>query len=354
MSRLLITCGGTGGHIYPALSVAEEWVAQGGEVLFLGSKDGMEERLVRAAGYNLEVLKASPFKGLGALPKIKALYGLPVGVARAASLILSWKPCAVLGTGGYVSVPACSAAAALGKPVVLCEQNSVPGAANRLLARFASRICTSFLGTASYLPREKVVCTGNPVASAIVKAGATKPEVKALSRIVVIGGSGGARFLNRELFPALCTFAASHPELGILHQHGRGRRAELPESVPTSVEVLPYVEDMPGLLLGADLYIGRAGAGAIAELCVMGVPSILIPFPAAADNHQEQNARVLSRADAACLLLEQAFTPEGFFELLGGLLAQPQRLGAMSRNAKALGRPDAAAQVVSVVKEVCR
>jgi UDP-N-acetylglucosamine--N-acetylmuramyl-(pentapeptide) pyrophosphoryl-undecaprenol N-acetylglucosamine transferase len=352
--RLIISAGGTGGHIFPGLAVARAWQEAGGEVLFVGARGGMEERVVPSAGFPLETVKASPVKGLGLKARAQGVASLPAGLLATGRILRSFKPAAVLGMGGYASFATGAAAKILGLPLVLCEQNSVPGMANRVLGGVADLVCTSFLGSAAYFPRQKIRHTGNPISRAIVEAAAARKPIDGLRQITVLGGSGGARFLNQDLAPLLADFAGRHPEVQVLLQTGRNRETEVSTPLPPNMKKTGFVDEVPALLASSSLYIGRSGAGAIFEVCAMALPSILIPFPEAADQHQEHNARVLANADAAVLLDQRAFQAARFLELLDDLGRRPERLAAMSEAARRLARPEAAQAVVDVLKGVCR
>jgi UDP-N-acetylglucosamine--N-acetylmuramyl-(pentapeptide) pyrophosphoryl-undecaprenol N-acetylglucosamine transferase len=352
--RLIISAGGTGGHIFPGIAVAQQWVADGGEVLFVGARGGMEERVVPAAGFTLETIKASPLKGMALKDRARGAASLPAGLWATTSILRSFRPSVVLGMGGYASFATCAAASVLRIPLVLCEQNSIPGLANRVLARSADRVCTSFLNSVSYFPRAKVRHTGNPISRRLVEASLGRSPIRALERISVLGGSGGAGFLNQTLASAVAQFAARNQEIEILFQTGRGREAEVTLDLPSNLKVTGFVDDMPGLLARSSLYIGRSGAGAVFEVCAMALPSILIPFPGAADQHQEHNARVLANAEAGVLLTQDSYQGDRFLELLEDLKRRPERLAAMSAAARRLARPEAAAAVVEVLKGVCR
>jgi UDP-N-acetylglucosamine--N-acetylmuramyl-(pentapeptide) pyrophosphoryl-undecaprenol N-acetylglucosamine transferase len=352
--RLIISAGGTGGHIFPGIAVAQEWVAMGGEVLFIGARGGMEERVVPPAGFTLETVKAAPMKGMAVKDRARGALALPAGVWATTGILRRFRPSVVLGMGGYASFATCAAASALRVPLVICEQNSIPGLANRILGHTADRICTSFLNSASFFPRAKVRHTGNPISKRHVAAAATRSTISALTRIVVLGGSGGARFLNQTLAHDLARWAAANPDVDLLLQTGRAREAEVTITAPANLKVTGFVDDVPSLLADSSLYIGRSGAGAIFEVCALALPSILIPFPGAADQHQEHNARVLANADAAVLMPQDSYQSDRFLELLDDLKRRPERLVAMSAAAKRLARPEAAAAVVEVLKGVCR
>lgn len=357
MKRICLAGGGTGGHVTPLLAIGEEWRAQGGEVLYVGAKGKLEETMVPAAGFDLEVISGGGrVKGMGAGTRLRNLATVPGGVREAAAILGRFRPDVVIGAGGYASFAAGAAASLKRIPLVLCEQNSIPGLTNRVLSRVARRVCTSFKMTASHLNVLKVVLTGNPVRAALQALADRPAELPDLRKVTVLGGSQGARFLNTDLAASLAVFLEAHPDVRVTHQCGQGREEETLASYEGNphVEVIPFVEDMAPLLAESDLVVCRAGATTIAELTTVGLGAILVPFPFATDDHQVHNARAMERAGGAEVIIQAEFDGARFVERLTALRADPQDLGRMALASRAMGRPEAAAAVLDVCREVVR
>jgi UDP-N-acetylglucosamine--N-acetylmuramyl-(pentapeptide) pyrophosphoryl-undecaprenol N-acetylglucosamine transferase len=357
MKRICLAGGGTGGHVTPLLAIGEEWRAQGGEVLYVGAAGKIEETMVPAAGFELAVISGGGrVKGMGAGTRLRSLVTVPGGVRAAAKILDGFGPDVVIGAGGYASFAAGAAAVLKGIPLVLCEQNSIPGLTNRVLSRVARRVCTSFKMTASHLDVLKVVLTGNPVRAALRSLADRPAELPDLRKVTVLGGSQGARFLNTTVASSLAAFLEGHPDVRVTHQCGQGREEETLTSYEGNprVEVIPFVEDMAALLAKSDLVVCRAGATTIAELTTVGLGAILVPFPFATDDHQVHNARAMERAGGAEVIIQAEFDGDRFVERLSALHAAPGDLGRMASASRAMGRPDAAAAVLEVCREVVR
>ena len=358
MKRICLAGGGTGGHVTPLLAIAEEWAAQGGEALYVGVAGKIEETMVPAAGVELEVIAGGGrVKGMGIRTQLLSLAGVPRGVRETSRILDRFRPDVVIGAGGYASFATGAAASLRRIPLVLCEQNSIPGLTNRVLSRVARRVCTSFKMTASHLDVLKVVLTGNPVRAsirALADRSATHP--KDLRNVTVLGGSQGARFLNTEVATCLARFMEDHPDVRVTHQCGEGQEQEARSSYGASsrVEILPFIEEMAPILAESDLVVGRAGATTIAELTTVGLPALLVPFPFATDNHQEHNARAMERAGGADVIIQSEFDGDRLIRRLAALKADPDELGRMATASRSMGLPDAAASVLEVCKEVVR
>jgi UDP-N-acetylglucosamine--N-acetylmuramyl-(pentapeptide) pyrophosphoryl-undecaprenol N-acetylglucosamine transferase len=347
---LLVMAGGTGGHIMPALAVADELRARGWHVVWLGGVEGLENELVPKRGYSIERVRFRGLRGKGVL----RLLALPVSLAlscwQCARVVFRVRPDAVLGMGGYISFPGGLVAALLGRPLVLHEQNAIAGLANRVLAWFAQRRLAGF-------PRalRGADWCGNPVRREIASLPA--PDARfahrdGVLRLFVVGGSLGAQVLNEVVPQAVASFdAATRPQ--VRHQAGmkhldalRGHYAR----AGVDAECVAFVDDMAAALGEADLVICRAGALTVAELSAAGVAAVLVPFPHAVDDHQTANARFLVDADAAVLLPQPELTPARLATLLAGFTRE--RLCEMARRARALARPDAARVVADACEAV--
>jgi len=353
--NILIAGGGTGGHLFPGIAVAEELRRRVRDVgvSFVGTERGIESRVLPKLGERLDLLDVTPLQGRTPLALLESLMKLPAAYTRALSILAERKPAVVLGVGGYASGPMLLAAWTKGIPIALLEQNAVLGLTNRVLAPLVGRAYLTFDATAAtFGPRARVV--GNPVRRSFVDAtrlAQTDPEgFEARARkILVIGGSQGARKLNEAIPSALARLAPVGSSFEIVHQTGAAMRDEVAAqyaSLGVSAEVVPFIDDMARAYAGAMLVIARAGATTLAELTAVGRPSVLVPYPFAAEDHQSKNAEELARAGAAIAIREDQLDDETLDRALGGLLSSPDRRRAMAAAARRLGRPDAAAAVV--------
>jgi UDP-N-acetylglucosamine--N-acetylmuramyl-(pentapeptide) pyrophosphoryl-undecaprenol N-acetylglucosamine transferase len=348
MRTALIMAGGTGGHVFPGLAVAEELRAAGWEVVWMGAKTGMEARLVPARGYRMAYVRAAALRGKGVLAALLLPVNLLLGFAQAARAIFRLRPDVVLGMGGYVAFPGGMMASLLARPLAVHEQNAIAGLTNRVLAAVADKAMTAFpeaLKGAEW--------TGNPVRREI--AALAVPEARLAGRqgplrLLVVGGSLGARALNDCVPQAL---ARLEPRPSVVHQSGEKHLEALRASYRAAGvegELLPFIDDMARRYAEADLVICRAGAITVAELSAGGVASVLVPFPHAVDDHQTANARFLADRGAAILLPQSRMTPERLAETLRAL--DRERLLDMARKARALGKPGAAHAVAARCMEL--
>ena len=360
MKRILIAGGGTGGHLYPGIAVAAEAVKDGVEVLFAGTSQGIETQVVPMEGFNLKLIDAGRFKGMGVSQKIKTLLSIPVGVAQAAGVIREFRPDVVLGVGGYASFPAVLAAKLAGKPVILQEQNAAPGLANKWLGRIAGRICLGFQAGEKFFPAGKCVLTGNPIRRGLLGV-KREDAMRAMGldedrfTLLVTGGSGGASSINRAVADALSGFSDMKDKIQFIHQTGQRDYEDVAaayEKAGYAFRVMPYIYDMASAYACADLVICRSGALTIAEVTALGKPAVLIPYPFAADNHQEKNARELEAAGAARVVLDREATGERLADEIRKLLSAPEILIEMEERSMALGRPEAAARVLEICREL--
>lgn len=344
MSRtLLIMAGGTGGHVFPGLAVADEMRARGWNVVWMGARAGMEARLVPARGYPMAWVHAAQARGRGLAAALFLPLHLLIGFWQSARAILRIRPDVVLGMGGYVAFPGGMMASLLARPLAIHEQNAVAGLANRVLARLADRVMVAFPGA---LPNAE--WTGNPVRTEI--AALAPPETRYGARggalsLLVVGGSQGAQALN-EVLPQALASLAREARPGVVHQTGE-RHLEATRAAYAAAgveaELIAFIDDMAARYAAADLVICRAGAMTIAEISAAGLASVLVPFPHAVDDHQTANARWLADRGAAILLPQRELSPARLASLLASL-DRPQ-LMEMARRARGLGRPDAARAV---------
>jgi len=348
---VLIMAGGTGGHVFPALAVAAELSARGIAVTWLGTRRGLEARVVPAAGYPLETMRVSGLRGKGVLRLLLAPFMLLIALLQALLIQLRLRPCAVLGMGGFASGPGGVIAWLLRRPLLVHEQNSVAGMTNRWLAPFARTVMEAFPGSlpAKYHP----VHTGNPVRVEITQLPSPAERFAARSgalRVLVIGGSLGAHALN-ETVPAAVRQLAAGQSLQLHHQTGRADEAGVAAAyagLGMVARVEAFIEDMAAAYAWADVVICRAGALTVAELAVVGVASVLVPFPHATDDHQTANARFLADAGAAILLPQATMTADRLAGLLADFLEQRNMLVEMAARAHELALPDAARRVAAL------
>ncbi len=349
----LMAGGGTGGHVIPAIAVADELRHRGHEALFVGTRDGMEAKLVPAAGFQIEWVEIGGLKRVGASRMVRTLGQLPGGVLQVNRLIRSRRPAAVFSMGGYVAGPVVLAAWLRRLPVVLMEPNATPGLTNRKMGRFAARALVSFPETARFFPAGRSEVAGLPVRNEFFDI-PPKPRGDLLT-VLITGGSRGSRTLNlaaRESWPL---FRESGLQVRLVHQAGReGWRKLAEEFSATGLEgeVVEFIDDMPAAFAGTDLVVCRSGAGAVAELAAAGKPSILVPFPFAADNHQLRNAEAMVKPGAALLVQDTAMKGERLFDEVTALSGTEGLLDRMGRAARAMGKPGAAKRAADVLEEL--
>lgn len=347
---ILIGAGGTGGHIFPGIAVADELVRRDAatRVVFAGTARGLESRLVPKAGYGLELLPILPLNGVGLARTLLGLLALPWGLLKSALLVLRLRPAAVLGIGGYAGGPVTLIAALIGVRAVILEPNARPGFTNRVLKPFVSAAaCAYEEARASF--GKKGVLTGNPVRGgfAALHEKAHHPPLTLLA----FGGSQGSRALNRALVAALPKLPAPD-RLRIVHQTGPAMQAEVEAAYRAAArpaEVVAFLDDMERRVGEADLVLSRSGATTCAELTVAGRAALLVPFAGAADDHQTTNARALAAAGAARVIEERELTGESLARAIEALVDAPETLAAMDRAARQLGRKDAAVRVADLL-----
>ncbi len=355
-ARVMIMAGGTGGHVFPALAVAQELQARGCEVSWLGTPDSFESRLVPERGIALDEIPAHRLRGEGMGARLLAPLHLLRAMLRAGSILRRRRPQVVLGMGGFVAGPGGLMSRVLGIPLVIHEQNTVPGLTNRWLARIATRVIEAFPGT--FDKGARVRTCGNPIRPEIAQLPPPEGRVASASdepiRLLVMGGSQGAQALN-ETLPRALALLPEQRRPQVLHQAGRGKLESTREDyrrLGVDAELVEFIADVPAALARAELVVCRAGALTLAELAAAGVASILVPYPYAVDDHQTRNARYLSDADAAVLVPQTELTPESLAELLDQLGTDRPRLLEMARRARALARPAATACVADTCLEV--
>ena len=348
--RVVIAGGGTGGHVFPGLAVAAELQSLGVEVHWLGARRGLEAELIPERNLPLTLVDLEGIQARSPAEAARAVSLLPRAVFKAMRTLLELEPMAVVGVGGYASAAGLAAAGLLGVPMILQEQNSIPGMTNRFLAPWADLICCGFVDAVEHFPSLPAEWTGNPVRARFFDVDALEPHDQ--PRLLVLGGSQGSLFLNRMLPRALAILQSEGMTLGIQHQTG-GRWSEV---VTTSYSDLGVEADVSAFLAepwrslaGADLVVARSGALTVSELGAAGRGAVLVPFASAAGNHQEFNARSLERAGGAVVLTEDEANPATMAAVLGGILADSQTMICMGAAASAMAQPDAARKIADRV-----
>jgi len=344
--KILLSGGGTGGHVFPALAVARRALAQCGEnkVMFVGNPHAIEATLVPAHGYLFVGLECSGFAARSLSWKLKSLWDLQRAVRKAFGIIKDFSPDVVLGVGGYVSMPVVIAAGLLRVPVVLHEQNASAGLANRVGARWAKRICVSFPKALEEFPASKVSLSGNPVRAELF----TLPPWSGVApRVLIFGGSQGARPLNDCMVPAVAQLLQHLPTLQVMHQSGKTQLEEVRSAYTRAgcaehVEVVDFITDMAQAYRNSALVICRAGATTVAELAACGRPAVLVPFPQAAGDHQTHNALALVNAGAAVVFPQAELTSERMALQIKELLQNRSELSMMARRARSVAAKGAA------------
>ncbi len=351
---VLIVAGGTGGHVFPALAVARLLKEKGVGIAWLGTRQGLEARVVPGADIPLFFISITGLRGKGALTLLSAPFRLMTALAQSFKVLNRLRPSAVLGMGGFVTGPAGVAAWLLRRPVLVHEQNAVPGLTNRLLARLACRVMEAFPGS---FPREvQAFHTGNPIREELITPG--EPAVRFADRggafrLLVLGGSQGARALN-EVVPGAVATLEDREKVVVWHQAGKHNQQRTLDGYTRNgvqARVVEFIGDMREAYCWADLVLCRAGAMTIAELAAVGVPSILVPFPYAVDDHQTRNARYLADADAAVLVPQEKLTAVFLAALLKDLAEARERLLKMAVAARRLALPDATRRVAELCLE---
>lgn len=362
--RVVVSGGGTGGHIYPALSLIKEIKKQepNAEILYIGTKNGLESELVPRENIPFETIEISGFKRKLSFENVKTLVRFFKGVTRAKQIIKKFKPDVVVGTGGYVCGPVVYSAAKLGIPTVIHEQNSIPGLTNKFLSRYVEKVVTSFDEAGQYFPKEKTVLLGNPRAQEVVDLDEAKNsgEIELVSgkkTVLIVGGSRGARPINDAFLEALPEVAKL--DYQFIYVTGQVHFEKVMKEVenignPANVIVKSFIHHMPQVLASVDLIVCRAGATTLAEITALGLPSILIPSPYVTNNHQEKNARALSDKGAAILRLECDLNAKTLVEDVIAIFEGNNRWQDMHLKAKALGMPQAATEFYQLLSSLCR
>ena len=362
--NLLISGGGTGGHIYPGIAVAQGMVQMVSnlKIGYVGKKGGLEERIMNNCGLPIQFygIEAQGLSRKIFVSNFVAVYKNYIGYKQASQIITEFEPAVVFGTGGYVSASTVYAAQRKRIPTLILEQNLIPGLANKFLGKKATAVALSFPETASYFPKENVVVTGTPVRMQMQKI--DKLTVRQafglesnIFTVLVFGGSQGATAINRAVISALKLLEIQNITLQVILQTGQRTYNEIvmqAKNLKNKIVILPYIDDMLKAYAAADLVISRSGAISIAEITVCGLPAILIPYPFATANHQEKNARILEQNGAAQVILESELTAGKLAEAVAGFIRQPQRVSAMAEKSQQLGKPEATTAICNLMQKL--
>jgi UDP-N-acetylglucosamine--N-acetylmuramyl-(pentapeptide) pyrophosphoryl-undecaprenol N-acetylglucosamine transferase len=365
--RVILSGGGTGGHIYPAVSIAKEIKKQyqNAEILFVGTERGLETSIVPKEGFKLLTIKVRGFERKLSLGNVAAVKESFVGLFKVSKIIREFKPDIVIGTGGYVCGSVLMAAAMMNIPTLIHEQNAFPGVTNKILARFVDVIAVNFPEAKKYFPQnDKVLVTGNPIRSDMLNI--SKEEglkefgfTGELPVVFVVGGSRGAKRVNESVL-MLSKQCVSGKSFQMLHMTGETQYEDIvrryrDEGIDTDtayLKVVPYLHNMPYAMAASDIIISRCGASTLSVITALGRPSLLIPYPYATDNHQEYNARALEKNGAAVVILERDLNDKLLYAEVSDMLNKPEKTNLMSAKSKELGRTDAAYTIVKAAEKL--
>ena len=347
--KCVIAGGGTGGHLFPGMAIAEAFIERemGNEVLFIGTERGIEARVLAGGKFPLKMIQAKPIKGRSLLGKLKAIWSLPMAVSEACSILKEDQPQIVLGVGGYASGPTLLAASLLGMKRAIHEQNVIPGMTNRILKWFSQQIFVSFEETKKYFPERKTFVTGNPIRKEILKGRERKKGDR--FTLLIFGGSAGAHRINKAMMEALDPLREVKPSLKFIHQTGRDDLDFISKGYQEKgfdALVKPFFDDMATYYQRADLVICRSGASTVSELAVCGKAAILIPYPYAAHQHQLMNAQKLVELGAARMIVDDALSGPLLAQTILHLYFHPEEREKMEDKIQRVGRPRAAEEIV--------
>lgn len=361
ISKVLISGGGTGGHIFPALSIANAIKRRNPdcEILFVGAEDRMEMQKVPDAGYKIVGLPVAGFDRKRIWRNIGVMLKLRKSLRKAKSIVKEFHPDIAIGVGGYASGPVLKMAQKLGVPTLLQEQNSFPGVTNRLLAKKANAICVAYEGLGLYFPEDKITLTGNPIRADLAKCDLSPEQAKEklgfdpnLPLVLVVGGSLGARTINESVAAGIGEIAEQGAQ--VLWQTGKyWNSGETVKNLPEGVQATQFITDMATAYRAADLVVSRAGAGTISELQILGKPTILVPSPNVAEDHQRKNAQALSDRNAAVMVLDADAKSRLAYEIIR-LINNQDLLDSLSENIESMALSEADEKIVDIIEEVIR
>ncbi len=357
MGRFIIAGGGTGGHLFPGIAIARELEGRFDktEILFAVGRKKMEAEILSSYGYPVSSIHVEGLKGRGWKKGLAVLVRLPTALFQSMAIIRGFSPDLVLGVGGYSAGPMCLVARFMGIPTAIHEQNSFPGLTNRLLSRFVDRVMISFEESRRHFGGDEIILTGNPVRQELFIDAGAEPRAGKGFTILVVGGSQGARAINEAFTEAMSHLKRKGRGLEVIHQTGEMDYHRVLEDYRTKGlkgEVVPFIKDMSRAYQRAHMVISRAGASTISELAALGKPSILIPYPYSANQHQEVNARSLVQAGGAVMVLQEDMSAVGLAEIITRYMDDRLALDRLGENARRVGRRDAAKVIVDQLVEV--
>jgi UDP-N-acetylglucosamine--N-acetylmuramyl-(pentapeptide) pyrophosphoryl-undecaprenol N-acetylglucosamine transferase len=350
--NVLIAGGGTGGHLFPGIALAEEVVSHGSEhrVLFVGTNRGLEAKAVPHAGFELDCIEVGGLKGKGWKGWLRGMLQIPKAMVQSWKILRRFQPDVVVGVGGYASGPALLTAVFMRLPTVILEQNALPGFTNRILGKVAKKVVVAFPESVPFFKRKKVLVLGNPVRRTLIQAVSHRQGEQG-NCLLVFGGSQGAAAINRIMPDVVRLVREKVSDLQVVHQTGERDLDGVKEhyrALGLKAEVLPFIHDMAAAYQRAGCVVSRAGATTVAELSVCKKPAVLVPFPFAADNHQEVNARALVNAGAAVMIRESELTPDGLAGEVVSILTNAERRSKMEAAAGQASRPESAREIFNL------
>lgn len=349
--RIAIAGGGTGGHLFPGIAIAEEFLKRDSKtgIIFIGTQKGIESKLLGQLGYELKMIDVEGVKGQGGKALIRGAYQIPKSMWQSRRILKQFRPDIVVGVGGYASGPAVLAAHFMGIPTVIAEQNAIPGITNKILGSFADKIFVTYAQTQTSFPQKKVIVSGNPVRAALVANRDGEKGKKDYRQLLIFGGSQGAEAINKSIMDMLPQLQSMKNEIRVLHQTGARQLEEVTkayEQFGIQAKVTPFIVEMAKAYEDADLIICRAGATSLAEITAAGKAAILIPYPRAANDHQLKNAEAMASSGAAILIQQKELSSGKLFGVIEELLRNEQKLHQMEENSLKLSRVDAAKTIV--------
>lgn len=357
--KIIIAGGGTGGHLFPGVAIAEEFIGRnpGNTVLFIGTEKGLERKILGDMGFQLRTINIAGVRGKGPVKTFTGLTKIPLSMVQSYSIIRDFCPDLIIGVGGYASGPVVVTGHYMGKRTVIAEQNAVPGLTNRILRKFVDKVFVTFVETEKWFAKKNVVVTGNPVRAGFIGKEAKLRKTGDKFTLLIFGGSQGASAINNTVVDALTYLEKIRDEIKIIHQTGRKDVDKLTKAYTDhriDADVFPFIYDMASAYDSADLLICRAGATTIAEITAKGKAVFLIPFPFAAGDHQRLNAQVLVNAGAAEMMLEKDLDGKKLAHVIGQLFHNRERIKQMEEKSRTLGNVKAAANIVDECLELMR
>jgi len=349
--RIVIAGGGTGGHLFPGIAIAEEFLRRDdqAQIIFIGTRRGIESRLLGQLGYELREIDIEGVKGRGVKALMKGVYQIPKSMGQSRRILKQFCPDMVVGVGGYASGPALLTAHWMGLPTAIAEQNAVPGVTNKILGRFADKIFVTYEQSRSFFPQSKVIISGNPVRASFSSGKRKEKVAKTHRQLLVFGGSQGAEAINRSVIEMLPQLSRMKDDIHVLHQTGQRQLEDVKKAYEQSgiqAEVKAFIVEMAQAYADADLIICRAGATSLAEITAAGKAAILIPYPWAANDHQLKNAQALEAEGAAAVIPERELSGSKLFGVVEDLLRDEKKLKRMEENSLKISKIDAAATIV--------